>query len=99
MMNLLENPRACLKCGFCCTRGVCGFGRWLPEEGRCDHLVSEGPRKVCGIYDRIVSLPRDRWLMNPAFGAGCSSPLFNVERNRILRIISIKKSANQLHAD
>lgn len=40
------------------------------------------PRYRCGIYAAIAAEPGAEF--EPAFGAGCSSPLFNTDRDAIL---------------
>ena len=63
---------ACLRCGYCCRTAVCAFGTWDAVAHRCVHLT---PDSECAIYERITALPRERWIGNPAFGAGCCSSL------------------------
>lgn len=80
--------RPCVGSGFCCKLAPCGYGKRDPETGWCTHLVPWAgddlgvPRYRCGRYEYIITQPG--WQMMPAFGGGCSSPLFNRERERIL---------------
>jgi hypothetical protein len=70
---------ACLRCGYCCRSAVCAFGAWDAAAHRCVHLTKGNE---CAIYKQIIALPRERWIGNPAFGAGCSSSL-NSDRRRL----------------
>jgi len=44
----------------------------------------DGLRYTCGIAEEIMTKPG--WELSPAFGAGCSSTLFNADRDRIIRL-------------
>jgi hypothetical protein len=72
---------ACLHCGYCCRTGICAFGTWDAAARRCAHLTSANE---CAIYTQITALPRERWIDNPAFGAGCCSSL-NSDRRALAR--------------
>lgn len=67
----------CVQCGFCCRQGVCTFGVW--DVDKCRYL---GDDDRCTVYDLIKNMPGAD--VNPAFGAGCSSPLFNERRREKL---------------
>jgi len=55
------------------------------------------PRYVCGIYDEIVRMPGSE--ICPAFGGGCSSPLFNTDRAAILRDLVVDVSVEDSSGD
>lgn len=80
--------KPCLRSGHCCKVRPCAYGTWDAQNKRCVHLlvVETLPNGAevhgCGKYDEIVQDPQSRW--NPAFGAGCSSTLFNDAREAIL---------------
>ena len=83
-MNLLPlypGAEPCVNSGFCCRTASCPFGEWDAENHQCRFLTEEN---FCGKFEEIIQLPRDRWESSPAFGAGCSSTLFNESRQRIL---------------
>ena len=71
----------CVQCGYCCRIGPCGFGIWDEIRKQCVHLSSENK---CEIYIDITARPVAEWEFSPAFGFGCSSPLFNSYRERII---------------
>lgn len=76
---------SCVRSGYCCKVRPCPFGEWDAERHQCVYLELEHedpPRYKCGIYDSIVGQPGAE--VSPAFGAGCSSTLFNDDRDRIL---------------
>jgi hypothetical protein len=85
--------RPCVGSGFCCKKVPCPYGSRDPSTGWCIHLIPwEGntlgvPRYRCGRYEFISKQPGSEWI--PAFGAGCCSPLFNEDRDRIIRALRI----------
>ncbi len=94
----MTEPR-CVGSGFCCKRAVCPFGTWDAEAEQCASLVpwdgddltdtdTDGAvtRYRCAKHDEIVQHPLANF--SPAFGAGCCQPLFNVERDRIVRALN-----------
>jgi hypothetical protein len=74
--------RECVQCGYCCTIGVCPFGKWDGTKGACRFLTEDNQ---CAIYDEIKSQPGAD--VSPAFGAGCSSTLCNIRRNKKLQAL------------
>ena len=75
-VKVSDSPRPCVKCGYCCAKGVCAFGEWDESIHQCRHLTAGA---TCAIYDLIVSQPgADK---DPVFGAGCCSPM-NSERQK-----------------
>lgn len=77
----------CVGSGFCCRQRPCPFGE--PDEtGGCRFLEPwkdddlDVPRYRCGKYEEIRRDPSS--VVSPAFGAGCSSTLFNQDRSRVL---------------
>jgi hypothetical protein len=77
----------CVKCGFCCKQGPCPYGKWDKEKHQCAFL-EEQPDKtyLCGRYAEIVAHIEDCGHRDdcPAFGGGCSSTLFNRDRDEII---------------
>ena len=71
----------CIGCGYCCKQSACPYGTWEPTG--CIHLVRDEAlnRYTCGKYAEISADPNSR--AAPAFGTGCTSPLFN-ERRKLL---------------
>ena len=83
LLPLWPGAKPCVRCGYCCRRSPCGFG-WTkgPLNPGCMYLRGDRPGEyACGIIDSIIGRPD--WELNPAFGAGCSSPL-NSERRRLV---------------
>ena len=85
----------CVNCGFCCMLAPCAYGKRNPDTGWCFYLVLSKQGKgyeqyVCQKYEEIKNT-EGSWL-HPAFGAGCSSTLFNERRNRV--VIGLKNVAN-----
>jgi hypothetical protein len=35
----------CVKCGFCCKKGPCAFGRWNESKRQCEYLTSQRCKK------------------------------------------------------
>jgi hypothetical protein len=74
----------CVRCGFCCKQGPCQFGAWDEYKKQCVHLTGYSPGQyTCSIAHEISRKPGSE--MSPAFGAGCSSSLFNKDREAALR--------------
>jgi hypothetical protein len=74
--------KECVKCGYCCTVGPCLFGKWNPEKKQCEYLTSGN---LCGKYDEIMKRGHHGAEISPAFGAGCSSSMFNDRRDEKIR--------------
>lgn len=86
----------CVRSGLCCQRAPCAYGERSEEGGGCRYLEADetGPGYTtyrCGRYDWILANVPD-WRAHPAFGAGCSAPLFNVNRAAILNAKGLDKS-------
>lgn len=77
----------CVKCGYCCTVRPCAFGELDEGGNQCKFLTQD---KLCSKYNEIISLPREMWVWNPAFGEGCCASLFNTVREE-----KIKKDKNE----
>lgn len=69
--------RPCVRCGFCCRQGPCGYGHWDRERKCCAHLTEDS---LCGLYDEIILSGISH--IHPGFGTGCSSVLFNPDREK-----------------
>lgn len=80
-LPLFPGSEPCVNSGYCCKQAACPFGIWNQDKHQCEFLTEEN---LCGKYEEIINLPKEQWEFSPAFGAGCSSPLFNTERQRIL---------------
>lgn len=85
--------RPCVGSGFCCKEAPCPYGSRDPATGWCIHLepwkddTLDVPRYRCGRYEFIQTQPGSEWV--PAFGAGCCMPLFNDDRDRIVRALRV----------
>lgn len=83
--------RRCMQSGMCCKKGPCAFGDWDAEARQCRHLIelnkgADWTRYACSIKAEIDALPPEhRADMNPAFGGGCCMPLFNQNREALVR--------------
>ena len=92
--------RQCVRSGFCCQNAPCVYGeRTSDKDKSCrflevDHILQDGRTKVhrCGKYDEIKDLPGAD--ITPAFGAGCCQPLFNENRQSIIRL-TVNSSHNE----
>lgn len=90
-LPLYPGAASCVGSGYCCKQRPCGFGKVVSEsDNSCMHLTpvetnGKHQRYTCGIYDYIIT--QKGWEHSPAFGAGCCSPLFNSDRNAIIREI------------
>lgn len=90
---------ACVGSGYCCKQAPCPYGERAPVTGWCIHLTPwtdatiDTPRYRCGRYEFIMQQPGSE--LCPAFGAGCSSPLFNKDRSQILVELRRKTAAQE----
>jgi len=86
----------CVQCGYCCTVRACPYGEWDVEKKQCRFLTKE---KLCSKYEEIIKDPNS-W-SSPAFGAGCSSPLFNTVREEKIRneVRGSKGNSREIHGD
>jgi hypothetical protein len=75
LLPLYPGAKPCQRTGFCCEQGPCAFGTWDASAKRCIHLSYDGEAAICARFEEIVALPEAVWWMNPAFGAGCCSPM------------------------
>jgi len=71
----------CVRCGYCCRKAPCPYGEGVP----CVHLVADpnstAGQYLCARHDEIRADPQPQW--SPAFDAGCSSALFNSDRDTV----------------
>ena len=79
--------RGCVRCGFCCKQGLCPWGEWDKDKHQCAFLeAQQDGTYLCGRYAEIIAHVEDCGHKDdcPAFGCGCSSTLFNRDRNEII---------------
>lgn len=82
----------CMRSGYCCKKAPCGYGAVTsPTDNSCRFLEEAGEiapgvmQYRCGKYQWIMeNVPEREWKFSPAFGTGCSSPMFNDNRNAII---------------
>lgn len=80
----------CVNCGFCCERYPCPYGQKGDQIECCLYLTKQDDigRRFCSIKEEIDEMPGSEWC--PAFGAGCSSPMFNSKRDQIVALLGDK---------
>jgi hypothetical protein len=86
----------CVRSGFCCKVRPCPYGavKSLTDSAcrylEVDHEIIPGvPLYRCGQFEWIMKyVPESEWRMSPAFGGGCSSPMFNNDRNRVIEVLN-----------
>ena len=78
-LDLYPGAKPCVRSGYCCKSAPCGFGEPTSESNRaCRFLEGGRPGEYhCGKAEEIVQDPS--WVLSPAFGAGCCSPM-NTDR-------------------
>lgn len=79
ILKLNKKYPQCVHSGYCCKKSPCAFGEMNKEWTRCIYL---NPENKCDRHDWILQQPLSKW--NPAFGAGCCSPM-NSDRMEILK--------------
>ncbi len=83
----------CVRSGFCCKQKPCPFGEVTsPTNLACKFLGGDtAGQYFCMKYDEIQAGRPDNFAdFSPAFNTGCSSTLFNPDRDRVIEI-KIKK--------
>lgn len=89
----VPNADPCAKCGYCCSKTICGYGK-DNGDGNCCFLRIED-KKIgtfsCGIKDVIMA--REEGSNIPMFDEYCSSSFMNDVRNEV--IIKMKGSQNE----
>jgi len=75
----------CVSCGYCCRVSSCGYGKWNASKHQCDFLADDS---TCKLYDYIKE--REKTIRFPMMGCGCSSPMFNEDRDA--KIQKLKES-------
>ena len=84
---------ACVGCGFECRRAPCGFSNYQMREDEltwdktkgCPYLRQVGIQWRCGMYLDAGPELRKTMEIEMGIGAGCSSSLFNTERELMIR--------------
>jgi hypothetical protein len=82
-------PRPCVGCSYCCKVAPCIPGFLVYGPGKpCGALRwdARGGRYLCGVVLDEPERTRDKLKEQMAIGAGCSSPLFNEERERMIQM-------------
>lgn len=103
---LYKKTFPCVRCGYCCTKGVCSYallevhrletkGVKKEETGKtCPFLIEDDPELgtfKCELYSQIVEQEENE--RYPMFGCGCSSPVLNTIREKV--IIELTKRAKK----
>lgn len=85
-----DHELACVGCGYCCQKVLCGWGRMYHEDtggaGPCPELVqNKNGMYRCGLYRRVSAKRRVEMKRDLAIGTECCSPLFNDQREAMIR--------------
>lgn len=83
-----EPIQPCVKSGYCCKVAPCMFGEWNATKTACKHLAEPNDigQRDCLRYQWIIeNVPGYEYY--PAFGAGCSSVMFNIDRKQVIEQI------------
>ena len=86
----------CIGCGYCCRKAPCAmavriYGRSL--TGPCPELVYHDDRWWCRAIENARGPLRDHYEQDVAIGGGCSSSMFNQDREHIPTPFEIEKRA------
>jgi len=74
----------CVQCGYCCTRGVCPFGKWDDAKERCAYLTE---KNLCEKYEEIIAAEKKlEQPFSPAMGHGCCSVLNETRRQKFIEL-------------
>lgn len=75
----------CVKCGYCCKKGLCSYGRYSPGKKDCLFLEEDNEELgtfICSIRDKIKEEEQD--CSYSMFDCGCSSSFLNTVRNAVV---------------
>jgi len=88
----------CVMCGYCCDKVPCCYGA-PTDSGGCVFLSepNETGQRFCKKYKEIAADPGS-WA-SPAFGAGCSSSLYNDVRDDVLYRQAMQDTINAMIDD
>ena len=78
----------CMRCGYCCNRRPCNYGK-DDGNGKCEFLeVADKDLKIfsCGKRDEIMEAEKGSNI--PMFDNYCSSSLMNTVRNEVIKKIT-----------
>lgn len=77
----------CVGCGYCCQKVLCflGVSKYGSRAGPCPALVCKDGRYWCGIIMEAAEPEKSRYKDWLAIGGGCSSSLFNTQRDAMIR--------------
>lgn len=93
-MSNYSKRHPCVRCGYCCgaeknEASWCAFGA-DGENNRCKYLIKDDPilrTYKCSQFKEISEI--ELTSSYPMFGCGCSSPLFNGVRDKVIHNLSI----------
>jgi len=78
---MIMKVKPCIGCGYCCTTATCVLGMLRYGADRpCPELQFDGRRFWCTLITGAVAPEKQRLSSELAIGAGCSSSLFNTQR-------------------
>ena len=92
-MNDAPISDECVGCGYCCKKAPCVQALLIDNgvQPPCPLLVLKDGRYWCQI---VLDEPPDSELRREmAIGAGCSSPMFNNDRENMIRYKSVLTSS------
>lgn len=75
----------CIGCGYCCTKAPCPTSIKLLGANiiKCSFLYWENGRHWCSLITNTEKKVSNRYRMDLAIGAGCSSSMFNTFRKEL----------------
>ncbi len=85
-MDTEVKVQPCVRSGFCCKQAICPYGEWDETVRQCKFLAidnSELGTHICLKHEEITEIEKDS--RYPMMGSGCSSTLFNEDRDRVIR--------------
>ena len=68
--------------------------RWDAARG-CPYLTQIGIQFRCGIYLNADPAKQEAMARDMGIGAGCSSTLFNTDRDRMIKVLNIQRGTNR----
>lgn len=74
---------ACVRCGYCCQKATCamGYEYGAKDDWLCKFLDGDTP----GFYRCLLVVNNPDLKEALSIGEGCSSPMFNTQREQALK--------------
>jgi len=81
-----QRQPSCVRCGYCCSKGVCVNGMLIVSTQKCAYLKIDDEDLgtfSCTLRDKIIEAEKDS--KTPMFDNYCTSSVFNTVRDAVIK--------------